>query len=109
MAEIQFQQDGQRARLRVSGRFTIEDKADFQAIVQENLGDATGVLVVDVKDLAYIDSSGIGDLIKLKMDYGKQFARICLLGVPDSVSRVFRVSGLTQVFEAVDEDEYDSL
>jgi len=111
MAEMSFQREGSRARFNVSGRFTIEDKADFQALVQDHMGEpvAGDVLVVDVSDLAYIDSSGIGDLIKLKMDYGRQFARLCLLGVPDSVGRVFRVSGLNQLFETIEEEDYERL
>lgn len=109
MSEISFQRDGDRARINVKGRFTIEDKADFLELAEDHLGETASALVVDVSELAYIDSSGIGSLIKLKMDYGQKYGRLCLLGVPDSVARVFRVSGLTQLFEAIEEEDYEQL
>ncbi|MCB1306613.1 MAG: STAS domain-containing protein [Leptospiraceae bacterium] len=104
-----FRREGNRALLGIEGRFTLEDKEDFLSFVSDSIDDQGGVLCIDARQLDYIDSSGIGDLIKLKMEAMKSFKRVCILGLTANMERVFRVSGLNSVFEVIDEAEYNQL
>lgn len=109
MEKFKCARDGSKTRLSLLGRFTIEDKAVFQEFTEQNLGDSGGALCVDVSELEYIDSSGIGDLIKLKMGAVNRYDRICLLGMSENIERVFRMAGINQIFEVIDEEGYAAL
>ena len=107
--ELQFRSDDRKGVVALKGRFTLDDKESFQKFVDEHLDGSQAVLVLDMSQLDFIDSAGIGDLIKLKMGPGKNYSSLYVTGLQDSVERVFRVSGLIQLFEVIDADQLDSL
>jgi anti-sigma B factor antagonist len=109
MAEFSVSNRDSRSVLKISGRFTMEDKARFQECFHQILETEGAFLAVDVSELTYIDSSGIGDLIKIKMEAARGFQRVFLMDVQEAVARVFRVSGLNQIFESISLAEFKAL
>ena len=107
--ELNYSTTDTRAILSLAGRFTLDDKELFQNFVDQYVDGAQDVLVLDMSELEFIDSAGIGDLIKLKMGPAKSYKQLYVCGLQDSVERVFRVSGLVQLFEIIDSGEVDSL
>ncbi|MFE5855535.1 STAS domain-containing protein [Streptomyces sp. NPDC056500] len=55
-------------------------------------------LVIDLAALTFCDSSGITVLIAARNRASAAGASIALAAVPDQVSRIFRIVGLTQIF-----------
>ncbi|MCR9143753.1 MAG: STAS domain-containing protein [bacterium] len=107
--ELTFNEKGNKAILGLRGRFTLDDKEVFQNFVDQHVTGSHEILVLDMSQLDFIDSAGIGDLIKLKMGPGKNYSALYVMGLQDAVERVFRVSGLIQLFDSVVEDDLDSL
>ncbi len=106
---LNFEKDGEKSVVRLEGRFTLDDKELFQKFVEQHVDGSTRYLIIDTSSLDFIDSAGIGDLIKLKMGPGKGYEQLYVMGLSDSVERVFRVSGLIQLFETIDDEAYGKL
>ncbi|MBX7058735.1 MAG: STAS domain-containing protein [Leptospirales bacterium] len=109
MAKLEVRKNGNAVILSIKGRHTLHDKADFQAMLEDIKASGGSTLCVDVSAMEYVDSSGIGDLIKVKMESGKIFEQLLVYGMSEAVARSFRVSGLLQLFEIIDEAHFRTL
>jgi anti-anti-sigma factor len=58
-------------------------------------------LILDVKGIKGIDSSGIGELIKARNDIIKRGGRLVLIGVNSRIERLIDISGLHNYFPIV--------
>ena len=54
-------------------------------------------LVIDMRDIAFMDSSGIGLLIGRYKLMKRMNGKISVFGMCDQVMRIFRMSGLCQI------------
>lgn len=66
----------------------------------EQVADDDGPIVVDVSEMTFIDSSGLGvlvEILKRRRDAGLEPMRI--QGVQEPVRRVFEITGLTSLFD----------
>ncbi len=106
MAEFKFTKLDNVGVLAVGGRFTLVDKDEFQALVEDHVDLSAMDVAVDARGLDYIDSSGIGDFIKLKMEANKNKKLVYVFGLKDAVEKTFRSARLESVFEVVTEDEF---
>lgn len=91
----------------LSGRFTIEHRDDFQQFLKDNIvfeGEGT---CIDCSDLAYIDSSGIGELLRFKMQAAKSSHTIYIAGLSEAIMKVFKMSQLNHVFSIITSKELE--
>lgn len=79
----------------VTGKFTIDSFADFQAAYVES--DFTDI-VIDFSEASHIDSGGLGMLLQLRTHLGKDSNRITLSGVSDHILKVFEVVNFEKLF-----------
>ncbi|PWI45016.1 STAS domain-containing protein [Streptomyces sp. ICBB 8177] len=95
--------------------FTLRGELDFDSVVQ--LHDAAerelgrrdaGPVVVDCAALSFCDSSGVSALIRLARQLTARDRELRLAAVPASVSRLFSLTGLDQLF-AVHRDVAEAL
>ena len=106
MAEFEYKKQGDLGVLAISGRFTLVDKDDFQAALGENFDLDSQDVALDARNLEYIDSSGIGDFIKLKMEVTKKNRAVYVFGLQEAVDKTFRSARLESVFTIMTEDEF---
>ena len=57
------------------------------------------LIVVNLKDVSYIDSSGLATLVECLQSSRKTDARMVLIGVGETIKDIFELSGLNRVFE----------
>ncbi|GHB50901.1 anti-sigma factor antagonist [Streptomyces cirratus] len=96
--------------------FALRGELDFESVVQlheageQELGRGPGVgpVVADCSDLEFCDSSGVGALVRFFQQLSAQGRALRLACVPDSVARLFSLTGLDQVF-SVHADVSDAL
>ncbi|HMU85005.1 MAG TPA: STAS domain-containing protein [Leptospiraceae bacterium] len=94
--------------LEISGRFTIENRDEFQAFIKENVDMSAPGTCIDATDLGYIDSSGIGELLRLKMSAAKTNHVIYVFGLSDAILKMFKMSQLNHVFVIMTKEEFES-
>jgi anti-anti-sigma factor len=96
--------DGSRsARLALHGEFDIASADDAGRALQELLRRDLDAVVIDLSGLAFIDSTGVKFLVDGRDTARARGVRLTLVQGGDPVRRVLMVSGVTALFEDVDD------
>jgi anti-sigma B factor antagonist len=90
----------------IKGEVNIGSRLErFQQVVRERLEAGERKFVVNLAGLTWIDSSGLGELIKSLVTVMRQGGQLKLSNVPSKVRGILSVTNLTQVFEIFDEEQ----
>jgi anti-sigma B factor antagonist len=89
---------GQRV-LRLSGPMLISNFFEFQALVR---GSTQPTLILDLTQVPYIDSAGIGALVGAYVNHQKDGRRLALAGVTKRVRDTMQVTHVEQFFPFYD-------
>ena len=86
---------GQRV-LRLSGPLLISNLFDFQSIVRS---DTSRTLILDLSQVPYMDSAGIGALVGAYVTHQKDGRSLVLVGVTTRVRNAMQVTRVEQFFQ----------
>jgi len=89
---------GQRV-LRLSGPILISNFFQFQALVRAS---TSPTLILDLAQVPYIDSAGIGALVGAYVNHQKDGRRLALVGVTQRVRDTMQVTHVEQFFPFYD-------
>ena len=104
--EITVQKKGKQIRFELEGSLDIYTSLDLKKALEDHAGEKSMDVVVDMEKLAYIDSSGIGILIKA-LNYVKSMdSTLCVANLKPVIEKVFKVSGLTSYFEILTPEKF---
>jgi anti-anti-sigma factor len=84
--------------VRVDGEVDIAVVENLQAVVRPCLAEGSAV-ELDLSGLEFIDSSGLGALVQLRVEADRKGAKLRLRDLPPSTSRLFDITGLATVFD----------
>lgn len=87
--------DGQRV-LRLNGPVTISNFFQFQSLAR---GNTFRHLILDMTDVPYMDSAGIGALVGAYVNHQKEGRSLALVGVTDRVRNALQVTRVEQFFK----------
>lgn len=96
--DIPGPKDGQRI-LRLTGPLTMSTLFDFQSRVR---ADGSRVLMLDLSQVPYVDSAGIGALVGAYVTHQKDGRNLCLIGVNERVHSALKVTRVEQFFHFSD-------
>ena len=82
--------------LEVSGEIEVYSLPDFTRMAESYVGGSQD-LVIDLKQLEYIDSSGLGFLVTLHDRLERNGQHLRLVNMPSHVSRVFTITRLDKI------------
>jgi anti-anti-sigma factor len=85
--------------LPVSGEVDLASIGDLIAAARACLAAAPSVLEVDLAEVTFIDSSGLGALVRIRNEAVERGVQLVLVHLPPAVTRLFEVSGLDQALE----------
>lgn len=94
---------GSEATLSLHGELDLSTEPQFSAAAALVLAGEVQAIVVDLRGLQFIDSTGIRALVGLKAVCEKREIRLSIIRGADAVSRLFAMCGLTGFFETVAE------
>lgn len=84
-----------RGILRLRGPLTTENLPPFQNAVRR---DDSEVLFLDLTEVPYIDSAGLGSLVSAYISLNKVGRRVILTGVNARVLKLFEITRVEQLF-----------
>src|SRR4029077_18212281 len=87
--------DGQRV-LCLRGPLTVENLSLFQNAIRRE--ENSPMVIVDMSDVPYIDSSGLGSLVSAYVTRRKATRRIALSGVNERVLKLFETTKVEPLF-----------
>lgn len=91
--------DRERVVLHLKGELDLAVVPELRHAVQQLLQVGFEVLVVDLRALTFIDSSGLRELLSASRAATAAGSRLCLIRGPDAVHRVFEITSATELFD----------
>jgi anti-sigma B factor antagonist len=85
--------------LRLSGPVLISNFFEFQRLVR---GSTAPTLILDLTQVPYIDSAGIGALVGAYVTHQKEGRHLALVGVTNRVRNTMQVTRVEQFFQFYD-------
>jgi anti-anti-sigma factor len=82
--------------LRLHGPLLLNNFFPFQNTLR---GDAADLLILDLGDMPYIDSAGIGCLVGAQVSRDNSGRKLVLVGTPDRVMTSLKVTKVAQLFK----------
>jgi anti-anti-sigma factor len=108
--EIDLKKAGNAIIINISGSLDIYTSLDFKNFLEANVkADIENQqVIINLEKLNYIDSSGIGMLIK-QLNYVRELkAEFSIANLKPAIEKVFKVAGLTSYFQTIGEEEFRS-
>ncbi|MBD6618095.1 STAS domain-containing protein [Komarekiella sp. 'clone 1'] len=76
--------------------------------VSEVIKNGSDILLIDLKDVKFVDSSGLGALVSAMQMVRKAESKLFLCSVNDQVKMLFELTKLDRIFQTfTDQDEFN--
>ena len=88
--------------LRCSGRIT-SSTSDILRVKLRSLIPETKCVVLDLTDVNYVDSSGLGALVSVYVSAKRRYCQLKLINLTQRLKKLFRITRLAAIFEGHEE------
>jgi anti-sigma B factor antagonist len=88
----------EQTTVRCTGRITSNTSAQLQTTVR-SLMPETKLIVLDLTNVSYMDSSGLGAIVGLYVSAKRQHCALKLINLNQRLRELFRITKLASVFE----------
>lgn len=102
MIEI-LRSDGDTLILQLTTDLKMENAPEFFELFQDALQERHAIVVVDFSRIRFVDSSGVGMLLKCAHFIRDRSGRFAIYGLSRSLLSVFKLAGLLKIFELLDD------
>ncbi len=108
--QIATERIGQNLVVELDGELDLESSPVFRTVVEEKLNqyDCIKHLILDLKKVNFIDSSGLGVILGRFKRLSQQGGKLSAVNVSDQIRRIFELSGLLRIME-IHEDRQQAL
>jgi anti-sigma B factor antagonist len=96
--DLKIVKDGEGILVQCSGRITSTSSATLQTTVR-GLIPETKHIVLDLTNVSYLDSSGLGALVSLLLSAKRQDCQLKLINLNQRLKELFSLTRLASVFE----------
>ena len=103
--EIRSRKNGKVVILDISGDIDLYNASEITNMINKISENEKYNIVINLKDVSYIDSSGIGALISCSSLLKKSQMGLKIINVYASVKKVFELTSLTSFFDIYDSEE----
>ncbi|TGL63868.1 anti-sigma factor antagonist [Leptospira ognonensis] len=106
--ELKLNTLGKVKTIEISGKFDIESTEEFESIFAKVIEPNPSIVAIDMGKLDYIDSSGIGSLIKSLNLLKSKKGKLILFGMKPMIQNVFKLAKLDMFFEILNPSDFHS-
>ena len=100
MAKLTMEKIENSIIFHAEGEIEIETSGDFKRFIRERLKDTNfDTVIIDLKNVDYIDSSGLGSIIAIAKDCRINASKLKLVNVPDIVYNVLKLTRLDMIID----------
>lgn len=93
-------------RIRLSGDLIGEDSGmNLIALANDSLSNEVKLCIIDISELRYINSSGIGVLITILTKFRNKGGEVYLLKPSENVQKLLIITKLNAIFQIADSEE----
>ncbi|WP_130819307.1 STAS domain-containing protein [Anaerococcus vaginimassiliensis] len=87
--------------LNLAGDLDVYSEEEFRDFIEDELKDKNSDLVIDIKDLDYLDSTGLGMFMKIYKMYEENGQKVKIINPKENILKLFKITDLTDIFEMV--------
>ncbi len=102
---IKIRQAGFVSLVDVSGRLTSFETGALRDSISRLLKQGHKDIVLNLRGLQYLDSSGIGELARVYVSVVKQSGQMKVIGLSSKIEEVLKITHLYQVFPEFPDEE----
>jgi anti-sigma B factor antagonist len=103
--DISSRSKGEVVILDISGEIDLYNAPEIKDFINKMIEQKKYKVIINLKNVTYIDSSGIGALISSLSNLKKFHGGLKIVNVFASVKKVFELTKLTSFFEIYDSEE----
>jgi anti-sigma B factor antagonist len=85
--------------LQLEGRMDLNSSSQLKKRVKDYLGQGKTSIILDLSDVNFINSSGLGTLVSILKDVRMVKGRMVLCNLAQYVQEVFEITQLSHIFE----------
>lgn len=89
--------------IEVRGEVDLRSSPQLRELLIDAVERADGPMLVDLSDVGYMDSSGVGTMVFIKREAERKGRKIVLIGLQQRVRSVFEITHLDKFFTIVDD------
>ena len=97
--------DDEMVRLVLAGEFDLSNAAQVEDALKEIERERPALLVLDLRELTFMDSTGLRVMVSADARARDDSRRLAVVQGPESVHRVFRITGLDDHLDIVETPE----
>jgi anti-sigma B factor antagonist len=97
--EIEFSQDGNACIVALDGEVDVYTAPALRERLIEASETGCGTVVVDMTEVDFIDSSGLGVLVSALKRVRENDGQMRIVTAKEPILKIFRITGLDRVFE----------
>ena len=102
---VKIRHQNQVSLIDVSGHLTFFEVGALGSSIQSLLKERRKNIVLNLSGLAYLDSSGIGELARIYVAVVKQGGAMKVIGLTQRVEEVLKITHLSQVFQEFPDEQ----
>ncbi|MGV3665268.1 MAG: STAS domain-containing protein [Leptospira bouyouniensis] len=106
--ELKLNTIGKIKTIEIAGKFDIESTEEFESIFNKLIESSPNLVSIEMSRLDYIDSSGIGSLIKSLNSLKNKKGKLLLVGMKPMIQNVFKLAKLDMFFEIMNSSDFQS-
>jgi anti-sigma B factor antagonist len=99
MVTVNVKKENSATIVELSGEVDLYSSPEVRNVLLKLIQDKTSIIIVDLKKVSYIDSSGVATLVEGLQKAGEYSGTLKLTNLQDTVRHVFELSSLDKVFE----------
>jgi anti-anti-sigma factor len=92
-------------RLALAGEFDLSNASQVEDALKEIERERPALLILDLRELTFMDSTGLRVMVSADARARDDSRRLAVVQGPESVHRVFRITGLDDHLEMVESPE----
>jgi anti-sigma B factor antagonist len=100
-----IRQVGHVSVVEVTGKLTSLESGALRSSIAQLLKEGRKQILLNLSGLAYLDSSGIGDLVHTYMSVIKRDGEMKVVGLSDKVEEILKITQLYQVFQEFQDEQ----
>jgi len=97
--------DDEMVRLALTGEFDLSNAVQVEDAIKEVERDRPALIVLDLRELTFMDSTGLRVMVSADARARDDARRLAVVQGPESVHRVFRITGLDDHLEMIETPE----
>lgn len=82
----------------VVGQLTVANRQDFKQAILDQMAQGARIVLVDLNEAAYVDSSGLGALVSLNRRLHDGGGELRLIGLNEDLKSLFELTRLDTLF-----------